>query len=124
MTTKKTAPGAFPWQHLPTPGKIYGTATVGDRGQISIPAEARKLLDLNSGDKVVVFGNRLNGSLVLLKADIFKDFAGFFMTKLNKLGGHAQEFFEQFTTETGDESDEEDAADEEDDEAPAHTGAR
>ncbi len=95
-----TKKGAFPWQHIPTPGKIYGTATVGERGQISIPAEARRELSINPGDRIVVFGNRLNGSVVLMKADIFEDFAEFFMTKLNKLGEHAQEFFDLFTVET------------------------
>ena len=70
-----TKKGAFPWQHIPTPGKIYGTATVGERGQISIPAEARRELSINPGDRIVVFGNRLNGSVVLMKADIFEDFA-------------------------------------------------
>ena len=33
---------------------FYGTATVGDRGQIVIPAEARKELDINPGDKILV----------------------------------------------------------------------
>ncbi len=94
-----TKKGAFPWQHIPTPGKIYGTATVGERGQISIPAEARRELSINPGDRIVVFGNRLNGSVVLMKADIFEDFAEFFMTKLGKLGEHAQGFFEMFTGE-------------------------
>ncbi|MCE5323527.1 AbrB/MazE/SpoVT family DNA-binding domain-containing protein [bacterium] len=33
---------------------FYGTATVGDRGQIVIPSEARKELDINPGDKLLV----------------------------------------------------------------------
>ncbi|MDR1823887.1 MAG: AbrB/MazE/SpoVT family DNA-binding domain-containing protein [Bifidobacteriaceae bacterium] len=97
MTTKKPDPATFPWQHLPGPGKMYGTATVGERGQVSIPADARRELGIDPGDKVVVFGNKLNGAIVLLKADVFEDFAEFFMTKLTKLGEHAQAFFGQFT---------------------------
>ncbi|MDR1513915.1 MAG: AbrB/MazE/SpoVT family DNA-binding domain-containing protein, partial [Propionibacteriaceae bacterium] len=54
-------PGSFPWQHIPSPGKVYGTARVGERGQIAIPADARRELGIDPGDKVVVFGNRLNG---------------------------------------------------------------
>jgi AbrB family looped-hinge helix DNA binding protein len=84
---------------MPAPGKMYGAATVGERGQISIPADARKDLKIESGDKMVVFGNRLNGAVILLRANIFEDFADFFMTKLNKLGDHAQAFFEQFQTD-------------------------
>ncbi|MDR1798449.1 MAG: AbrB/MazE/SpoVT family DNA-binding domain-containing protein [Bifidobacteriaceae bacterium] len=98
MTTPKTeSTTSFPWQHLPSPGKMYGTATLGERGQLSIPADARRELHLDPGDKVVVFGNKLTGGITLLKADVFEDFADFFMTKLNKLGEHAQAFFGQFT---------------------------
>lgn len=35
---------------------FYGTATVGTKGQIVIPAEAREELKLKEGDKVVVIG--------------------------------------------------------------------
>jgi len=108
MTTKP-APGSFPWQYVPRPGRIYGAATVGERGQIVLPAEARRELGIDPGDKVMVFGNKLNGSLVLIKADIFESFADFFMTKLNKLGAGAQGFMDAFMAEAAD--DEADAAD-------------
>ncbi|MDR0366577.1 MAG: AbrB/MazE/SpoVT family DNA-binding domain-containing protein [Bifidobacteriaceae bacterium] len=97
MSDNQTTPGSFPWQHIPSPGKLYGSATVGERGQIAIPAEARKALEINTGDKLVVFGNRVTGALVMISADVFEDFADFFMTKLNKLGEHAEAFFAQFT---------------------------
>ncbi|MDR1432550.1 MAG: AbrB/MazE/SpoVT family DNA-binding domain-containing protein [Propionibacteriaceae bacterium] len=96
MPSAKQDP-SFPWQHFPSPGKMYGAATVGERGQLAIPADARRELSINPGDKMVVFGNRLNGAVILIKADIFEDFADFFMTKLNKLEQHAQEFFGAFT---------------------------
>jgi AbrB family looped-hinge helix DNA binding protein len=35
---------------------FYGTTTLGERGQIVIPAEARKTLNLNKGEKLLVFG--------------------------------------------------------------------
>ncbi|MDR2380897.1 MAG: AbrB/MazE/SpoVT family DNA-binding domain-containing protein [Bifidobacteriaceae bacterium] len=97
MTTKPEGRPPFPWQHIPAPGKIYGTATVGERGQVAIPAEARKQLSIKSGDKLVVFGNKINGSLILVRADVLENFAEFFLTKLNKLGEHAEAFFAQFT---------------------------
>ena len=92
---------SFPWSNFPTPCRMYGTATVGERGQVSIPVDARKELSIEPGDKVVVFGNRLNGAVLLIKADIFEDFAGFVMTKLNKLGEHAHEVFDQFVPGAG-----------------------
>jgi len=104
MTTKQDS-GHFPWQFVPRPGRVYGAATVGERGQIALPAEARRELSIDPGDKLMVFGNKLNGSLVLIKADVFEGFADFFMTKLSKLGETAQDFFGTFTA-TADDADE------------------
>lgn len=101
--TSKPQPGDFPWQFLPRPGRVYGAATVGERGQVALPAEARRELGIDPGDKLMVFGNKLNGSVVLIKADVFEGFADFFMTKLNKLGANAQDFFETFTAVPEDE---------------------
>ena len=95
--SSKPESGNFPWQFIPRPGRVYGAATVGERGQIALPADARRELHIDAGDKLMVFGNKLNGSVVLIKADVFEGFADFFMTKLNKLGSGAQEFFESFT---------------------------
>lgn len=38
--------------------KLYGTATVGTKGQVVIPAEAREQLDINVGDKLYVIGSK------------------------------------------------------------------
>jgi AbrB family looped-hinge helix DNA binding protein len=35
---------------------FYGTATLGERGQVVIPAKARKALALNKGEELLVFG--------------------------------------------------------------------
>jgi len=36
--------------------KMFGTATVGTKGQVVIPAEAREEMGIKSGDKLYVFG--------------------------------------------------------------------
>jgi len=36
---------------------FYGTVTVGERGQIVVPAQARADLDINPGNKLLVFGH-------------------------------------------------------------------
>lgn len=36
--------------------EFYGTTTVGEKGQIVIPAEARTALKLKKGEKLLVFG--------------------------------------------------------------------
>lgn len=38
-----------------TGSKIHGAATVGERGQIVIPADIRKMFNIKSGDKLIVF---------------------------------------------------------------------
>jgi len=50
--------------------KFYGATTIGERGQVVIPAEARKDLDLSHSTKVMVFsGGPIGDGLLLLKAD-------------------------------------------------------
>ena len=43
---------------------------VGPKGQITIPAEARKMFDIKEGDTLMVMGDSQRG-LALLKADLF-----------------------------------------------------
>ena len=43
---------------------------VGPKGQITIPAEARKMFDIKEGDTMMVMGDP-NRGLALLKADLF-----------------------------------------------------
>ncbi|MBU2221107.1 MAG: AbrB/MazE/SpoVT family DNA-binding domain-containing protein, partial [Candidatus Omnitrophica bacterium] len=38
------------------PPKVYGAVTVGERGQVVIPAQVRKIFKIKSGDKLIVFG--------------------------------------------------------------------
>ena len=56
---------------LPPKGKhLFGMVTVGDKGQIVIPAKARKLFNISSGDQLVVLGDETQG-LALLKSKTF-----------------------------------------------------
>ena len=36
--------------------EFYGTATVGEKGQVVVPSEARKALRIVKGEKLLVFG--------------------------------------------------------------------
>ena len=43
---------------LPPKGKhLFGLVTVGDKGQIVIPAKARKIFEISTGDQLVVLGD-------------------------------------------------------------------
>ena len=53
---------------------LFGMVTVGDKGQIVIPAKARKVFDISPGDSLVVLGEEDQG-MALMKADYFLDMA-------------------------------------------------
>lgn len=65
---------------LPPPPKgrhAFGVVTIGDKGQIVIPAKARKVFDLKSGDSVIVLGDEEQG-LALIKEERFLEIAAEF----------------------------------------------
>lgn len=49
--------------------KILGTATLNEKGQLVIPAEARADLDLKAGSRLVIMRSPDKPALVLLKAE-------------------------------------------------------
>ena len=51
------------------------SAKVGPKGQITIPAVARKMFSINEGDTLVVLGDKKRG-IALIKADAFYDMFG------------------------------------------------
>ena len=56
---------------VPPKGKhLFGIVTVGDKGQIVIPAKARKLFNISAGDQLVVLGDETQG-MAILKAQDF-----------------------------------------------------
>ena len=58
---------------MPPRGKhLFGTVTVGERGQIVIPKQARELSGIEAGDALLVLGDEEQG-LAILKADEFMD---------------------------------------------------
>lgn len=53
---------------------VYGIVTVGERGQIVIPKEARDQFDIKPGEKLVVAGD-VNKGITIVKAERMKEFA-------------------------------------------------
>jgi AbrB family looped-hinge helix DNA binding protein len=49
--------------------KFYGATTIGERGQVVVPAEARKDLNLVPSTKVMVFGGPIGEGLLIVKAE-------------------------------------------------------
>jgi AbrB family looped-hinge helix DNA binding protein len=57
---------------------IFGTVTIGDRGQIVLPKKARDTLKFNSGDTLVVLGdtNPLTAGIALIGSGTFLRMTG------------------------------------------------
>ena len=56
---------------IPPKGKhVFGVVTVGDKGQIVIPHKARKIFQVQSGDRFIVLGDEHQG-IALIKESIF-----------------------------------------------------
>ena len=69
---------------LPPKGKhLFGMVTVGDKGQIVIPAKARKVFNISAGDQLVVLGDEAQG-LAILKSEDFLAFADMVRSSTNK----------------------------------------
>lgn len=51
---------------------MFGVCKVGEKGQIVIPKDARKIFDIQSGDYLILLGDKKQG-LALVKAEVFTD---------------------------------------------------
>lgn len=78
--------------------KMYGTTTMGTRGQVVIPAEARKDLKLKPGDQLMVMG-KFGKVLGFIKADQLSEFVDAIMEHIpssmekGALERHIKNFF-------------------------------
>ena len=54
--------------------RVFGTAKVGDRGQIVIPKEARELFNIQPGDTLLIIGEKETG-LVVSRPELLSDIA-------------------------------------------------
>ena len=52
--------------------KYVGICKVGEKGQIVIPAQARKMFNINPGDSIIVLCDKKQG-IALIKSDIIED---------------------------------------------------
>ena len=69
---------------VPPKGKyLFGIVTVGDKGQIVIPARARKVFGISAGDRLVVLGQEGEG-LAMVKTDDFLEIANVIKEKEKK----------------------------------------
>ena len=67
---------------------VYGIVTVSEKGQIAIPVDARRDLDIKTGDKLIVLKRKDEAGLILIKLDE--------IDKLMFLVQEDEEFFKKF----------------------------
>ena len=62
---------------------IFGTAKVGEKGQIVIPKDARTLFHIEPGDTLLILGDEKNG-IIVTKPDVIRDAASQIFENLSK----------------------------------------
>jgi AbrB family looped-hinge helix DNA binding protein len=65
--------------------EFFGSATVGERGQVVLPIELRKKMQLNTGDKLIAMGTMGDDMIILLKADFLTQILGKIEKEQNEL---------------------------------------
>ena len=70
--------------HVHPVGQFYGSATVGEKGQIVIPQEARQNMKLKKGDRLLVFGMD-EDALVVAKLSHVEKITSHLSKKLNMI---------------------------------------
>ena len=54
--------------------KLFGTTTVGTKGQVVIPVSARDEMSIDTGDQLYVFGSPQKGVLIMLKESQIEEY--------------------------------------------------
>ncbi len=63
--------------------RVFGTAKVGDRGQIVIPKEARELFGIQPGDTLLILGEEETG-LIVSRPGLLSELANQFFENVKK----------------------------------------
>jgi AbrB family looped-hinge helix DNA binding protein len=64
--------------------QLYGTATVGTKGQVVIPADARDALDIKAGDRLYVVGSQEKKWVGLIKEEQLRDMLDHLTTNIEQ----------------------------------------
>lgn len=72
-------------------GKCFGTAVLGPRGQLVIPAEARKELGIDTGNKFLVFGHFEGQGLMFIKVEAAEEFLNLVTSGLDEVAKFIKE---------------------------------
>ena len=76
---------------------FYGSVTVSERGQVAIPAEARRDQEIVAGSKLLAFGGPDGRALVFVKAEFLTEF-------ITNVGNLLAQFEHMLSADTGGQS--------------------
>ena len=65
------------------PKYLFGTAKVGEKGQIVIPKDARQIFGVKPGDTLLILGDEETG-IIVTKPDVLRDAADDIFGKMEK----------------------------------------
>ena len=63
--------------------RVFGTAKVGEKGQIVIPKDARQIFGVKPGDTLLILGDEETG-IIVTKPDVLRDAADDIFGKMEK----------------------------------------
>jgi AbrB family looped-hinge helix DNA binding protein len=63
--------------------RVFGTAKVGDRGQIVIPKEAREMFGIQPGDTLLIVGET-DAGIIVSRPEALNDLADKLLNNINK----------------------------------------
>jgi AbrB family looped-hinge helix DNA binding protein len=64
---------------------FYGSATVGERGQIALPVRLRKEFNINKGDKLLVIGTPHHTNIMLVNPETMSRYLEIMSENINQI---------------------------------------
>jgi AbrB family looped-hinge helix DNA binding protein len=64
---------------------FYGSATVGERGQIALPVKLRKEFNINKGDKLLVIGMPHHANIMLINPEAMNAYLEVINENINRI---------------------------------------
>jgi bifunctional DNA-binding transcriptional regulator/antitoxin component of YhaV-PrlF toxin-antitoxin module len=71
--------------HMRVIGRCFGTAVLGPRGQLVVPAQARKELGIDTRSKLLVFSHLGGRGLILIKAEAAEELLNMVSSRLDEV---------------------------------------
>ncbi len=75
--------------------KFFGSATIGERGQVVIPADAREALGFAPGDKLLVMRHPIHQGVMMFKIEAAREFIEEFRASMERVAAQIEDEIEK-----------------------------